>query len=246
MGRSRLTMTFRREIYNKYVEFHCNQHQTALAMGVSDMTVGTSVKKIIGAENKKILDAKNRKVYTKKNVSKDITYALVPVDEPVSALTVATIQNDLDLRKRLRDIETWAIQGLDHEEIAQQLGITSLALTLQREINPSIDKVIYLNRPEAAIELEYNLYKAATGYDFIEKSITQQVDSEGNTKTITTKTSKRQAPNIRAATLLLQIKRPDKFNVNATYDSVDDQDIQQFKDLFDNIDAVRGSTNGSS
>lgn len=108
--------------------------------------------------------------------------------------------------------EGWAREGLNNEQIANNLGIHISTLYEWQNIYPDFSEALKKGKEVVDFKVENALYKKAIGYDYIE--ITQRIiKNENGEEEIkeTIKYNKVQHPSDRAIEIWLRNRKPDKW-----------------------------------
>lgn len=111
----------------------------------------------------------------------------------------------------LQSVESWILEGLDEERIAQRLGVSSRTFKKYKEEHKELETVLSLSRDTVLAEVEKALLKKARGYTYVE---TKTVD-KGDKVEVTT-TEKEMPPDLSAISFLLRNYCPEKWSDKPT------------------------------
>lgn len=111
----------------------------------------------------------------------------------------------------LQSLESWILEGLKEEQIAQRLGISSHTLKRYKEEHKEFETIMEFSRSAVLADVEKALLKKAKGYTYIE---TKTVD-KGDKVEITT-TEKEMPPDLSAISFVLKNYCPERWSDKST------------------------------
>ena len=122
-------------------------------------------------------------------------------------------------------LECWTRDGYTFEDIANKIGITTVALRAWRKQYPEIDKALKAGREIIDYKVENALLKSALGYKTREVKVTTTIRHGKVVETIKEVLDKEQAPNVSAAQCWLYNRLPKKWkNMNSRANILEDID----------------------
>ena len=133
-------------------------------------------------------------------------------------------------------LQGWARDGLTLEQIAHNMGINRLTLSVWRKTYPVIDNALQKGKEVCYYEVENALYKSAMGYDAKEVEQIETYDANGDLISKSKRVRFRHIPpNTGAICFILKNQRP-----NAWQDKPERVATDEIKD--DGfLDALKGS-----
>lgn len=107
----------------------------------------------------------------------------------------------------LHSVESWVLEGIDEDGIAQRLGVCSQTLKKYKKEHEELARILNSGRREILAGVENALLKKAKGYTYTE---TKTVD-KGDRIEVTT-TEKEMPPDLSAISFLLRNYCPEKWS----------------------------------
>lgn len=148
----------------------------------------------------------------------------------------------------LARLRGWKMRGLTDEQIAENIGISTV--TLYDWINkfPNISNALKTGKDEADMIVENALFQSAVGYDYEE--ITEELKWDNKTRSYVMKVTKRQtkhqAPSNTAQIFWLKNRRAeqwrDKVENNITLNEDTDALSKAFEELMGNDTSIQQET----
>lgn len=111
---------------------------------------------------------------------------------------------------RLDEVRAWARDGLSHQQIGQNLGVSGGSIRNYKQLHPAFAKALEEGRI-ADLHVENAMYKRATGYVYEETIVERKISKETGELTIASvKTIKKEmAPNLDAQKFWLANRKRD-------------------------------------
>jgi hypothetical protein len=113
------------------------------------------------------------------------------------------------IKDNLMLVEGWARDGLNDEQIAQNLGIHPSTLYEYKNKYPEFSEALKKGKEVIDRQVENALLKRALGYKYIET--TQEIDKETGTLIITKKVEKEVQPDTTAQIFWLKNRKPQRW-----------------------------------
>lgn len=110
-------------------------------------------------------------------------------------------------KDKLTLVEGWARSGLSNEQIANNIGISTVTLYDWINKHPNISNAIKKGKEVADFEVENAMFKAALGYEFEEVKTYMEEYENGKKKKKVEKTKKYVAPNVTAQIFWLKNRK---------------------------------------
>lgn len=120
-------------------------------------------------------------------------------------------------KDKLTLLEGWARSGLSDEQIARNIGISTVTYYDWIKKHPNISKAIKKGKEVSDFEVENALFKSALGYEY-EEVKTYIEENRGGKKKRVEKVKKHVAPNVAAQIFWLKNRKRDIWN---NYEIVD-------------------------
>ncbi|MDR3586867.1 MAG: transposase [Desulfosporosinus sp.] len=102
-------------------------------------------------------------------------------------------------------VERWARDGLTEEQICKNLGVSRSIFNVYKNEHPDLLDALKKGREVAITEVENALFKRALGFNYEETKVSIRVVGGKEVK-FTEKTTKYQAPDVAACSILLKNK----------------------------------------
>jgi hypothetical protein len=114
-----------------------------------------------------------------------------------------------DVKERLAEIEQWCKDGLTEEQICENLGIGTSAFNNYKLRHEELKVAIKKGRQVLVTQIENALVKRALGFNYEETKVSIRT-VDGREVKFTEKSTKYQAPDVAACSLLLKNKARDQ------------------------------------
>lgn len=131
---------------------------------------------------------------------------------------------------KLTLLEGWARSGLSNEQIANNIGISTVTLYDWINKYPNISNAIKKGKEVSDYEVENAMFKSALGYEVEEVKTFIEKTEDGKEKKKIERTTKHVAPNVTAQIFWLKNRKPNEWrdrveqriDANVTTNKLDD------------------------